>query len=237
MQVTLTIDYIAVMGETFGDSGRVYDAAAFETTLQQKYADALGLAVSDIQVTSATPKLSQSGEVSTVETVTNIGPGELTFSVLESAVETMAGSAATNKWSESESSSWSASNSNSWEAHTITPATYFEYTYLQASSTSPMEVSLSLDYASVMGAGSAYDAAAFEEQLAQNYATYLGIAVSEVQIASAVPQYDATGQVGNVQTVANVGPASLTTSALVAGVEAMHRADAPPSSSAAGDMH
>jgi hypothetical protein len=51
------------------------------------------------------PKLDGNGKVTTVETITDVGPDGITFSTLESAVEAMAGSAATSNWSEHNESS------------------------------------------------------------------------------------------------------------------------------------
>jgi hypothetical protein len=106
--VTLTIDYIVVMGESDGGDSqfdRVYDAAAFESGLTQRYAEALGIPTADVRVTSMTPKLDGNGKVTTVETITDVGPDGITFSTLESAVEAMAGSAATSNLSEHNESS------------------------------------------------------------------------------------------------------------------------------------
>ena len=130
-----------------------------------------------------------------------LGPAGLpSYAELESAVESMAGSADTSSWSDS----WSG------------PTTAFTYTYAQASGTAPMEVTLTIDNSLVMGEGVAFEQSAFKQALAQKCATALSIDVSEVKVVS-TSQLEANG----VTAVVEVGPAGLTFEALEVGMDAV----------------
>jgi hypothetical protein len=71
-----------------GEGADTYNAAEYKKLLEQMYADALGIFVSAVEMTEATPNYI-GGKLTTVSTVTNVGPGGVTFSALESAVDSM----------------------------------------------------------------------------------------------------------------------------------------------------